>query len=127
MVFRGNGTPLCRVHSWQAGNRRQCRGAGNAALRGKRRACPQNRGTLAARRAEEFIAELQSLNISADPQSAARIFTDVHRLALTYSLTSYDAAYLELALRRGLPLATLDDGLIRASRAARVSVVTMAA
>jgi predicted nucleic acid-binding protein len=85
----------------------------------------QNRGMLAARRAEQFIAELQSLNITVDPQSTARIFTDVHRLALTYRLTSYDAAYLELALRCELQLATLDGEMIRASWAAGVSVIAM--
>jgi predicted nucleic acid-binding protein len=87
----------------------------------------QNRGTLAAPKAAEFISELQSLNISADPESMARVFPDVHSIALTYRLTSYDAAYLELALRRDLPLATLDDDLIRASRAAGVSVITLTA
>ena len=83
----------------------------------------QNRGTLAAPKAEDFIAELQALRIAADVESAARVFGDVHRLALTYRLTSYDAAYLELALRRSLPLATLDDDLIRASKAAGVTVL----
>jgi predicted nucleic acid-binding protein len=86
----------------------------------------QNRGVLAAQKADEFIAELQSLNITLDEASAARIFPDVHRLALAHRLTSYDAAYLEVALRRGLPLATLDDDLIRASRAAGVSVIALA-
>jgi predicted nucleic acid-binding protein len=85
----------------------------------------QNRGILAAQKADEFIAELQSLTITPDEASAARIFPDVHRLALAYRLTSYDAAYLELALRRGLPLATLDDDLMRASRAAGVSVIAL--
>jgi predicted nucleic acid-binding protein len=83
----------------------------------------QNRGTLAAPKAEDFIAELQALRSSADAQSAARVFGDVHGLALAYRLTSYDAAYLELALRRSLPLATLDDDLIRASKAAGVTVL----
>ena len=46
-----------------------------------------------------------------------------HHLALTYRLTSYDAAFLESALRRSLPLATLDDDLIRASKAAGVTVL----
>jgi predicted nucleic acid-binding protein len=50
----------------------------------------------------------------------------LHRLALAHRLTSYDAAYLEVVLRRGLPLATLDDDLIRASRAAGVSVIALA-
>lgn len=83
----------------------------------------QNNGTLAASKAAQFIAELQSLNITADPDSAARVFTDVHRVALAYRLTSYDAAYLELAMRQSLPLATLDDDLIQASKAAGVPVL----
>jgi len=83
----------------------------------------QNRGTLSGRKADEFIVELQSLNIRGDPQSAARVFREVHQLALTYRLTSYDAADLELALRRGLPIATLDDDLIQASKAAGVAVL----
>ncbi len=83
----------------------------------------QNLGTLAAAKADEFIAELQALNIRADEESALRIYGDVHRLAVAHRLTSYDAAYLELALRRSLPLATLDDDLIRASQLAGVAVI----
>jgi predicted nucleic acid-binding protein len=74
-------------------------------------------------RYEAFIAELQAPRIVADAESAARIFNGVHRLALDHRLTSYDAAYLELALRHGLPLATLNDELIRASKAAGVTVL----
>ncbi len=66
----------------------------------------QNRGTLAAPKADQFLAELKALRIAADAECVARVFGDVHRLALAYRLTSYDAAYLELALRHGLPLAT---------------------
>ena len=83
----------------------------------------QNRGTLAAPKADQFIVELKALRIVADAESAARVFNGVHRLALDHRLTSYDAAYLELALRHGLPLATLDDELIRASKAAGVTVL----
>ncbi len=83
----------------------------------------QNRGVLPAPKADQFIAELQALNIRADDESATRIFSDVHRLALAYRLTSYDAAYLEVAQRRSLPLATLDDDLLRASGRAGVLVI----
>ena len=83
----------------------------------------QSRGRLSAKDADEFLVELQSLNITVDEESRGRILTDVHRLALAYRLTSYDAAYLEVAMRRGLPLATLDDGLLRASKAAGVTVL----
>lgn len=72
-------------------------------------------GSLTAPLASEFIAELQSLDIRADEQGPENIFGDVYRLAIAHRLTSYDAAYLELALRRDLPLATLDDDLVRAS------------
>ena len=44
-------------------------------------------------------------------------------LALRHTLTVYDAAYLELALRLKLPLATLDQELVRAARAAGVAVL----
>jgi predicted nucleic acid-binding protein len=80
-------------------------------------------GTLAAPKADQFIVELKALRIAADAESSARVFDGVHRLALDHRLTSYDAAYLELALRHGLPLATLDDELIRASKAAGVTVL----
>jgi predicted nucleic acid-binding protein len=45
------------------------------------------------------------------------------RLADLYGLTVYDAAYLELAQRRRLPLATLDAALARAARAAGVELL----
>ena len=83
----------------------------------------QNRGTLALAAARAFIVELQSLDIRADEESATRILTDVHGLALTHGLTSYDAAYLEVALRRNLPLATLDADLVQASKNAGVTVL----
>jgi predicted nucleic acid-binding protein len=83
----------------------------------------QNSGTLAASKAAEFITQLQSLDIAADDAGVAHVLTEVHRLALTYRLTSYDAAYLELAIRLNLALATLDDELMRAGRAAGVALV----
>jgi predicted nucleic acid-binding protein len=51
------------------------------------------------------------IRIDRDPQEAG-----VLRLARTHRLTVYDAAYLELALREGIPLATLDDPLSAAAR-----------
>jgi predicted nucleic acid-binding protein len=83
----------------------------------------QKDGFLTALRADEFLASLNQLNISENPDSSNHIFTDVHRLAVAYRLTSYDASYLELALRRNLPLATLDHELIAASKAAGVTLL----
>jgi predicted nucleic acid-binding protein len=74
-------------------------------------------GILTALKVDEFLATLSKLNITVDPDSSDRILSDVHRLAVTHRLTSYDASYLELALRRQLPLATLDNELIAACKA----------
>jgi len=50
------------------------------------------------------------------------LLRDAHRLALAYRLTGYDAAYLELALRKRLPLASLDKALNKAAVAAGVAL-----
>ena len=48
-------------------------------------------------------------------------------LAARFGLSAYDAAYLELALRRSLPLATLDDTLLAAMTRAGVSTAVLQA
>ena len=70
----------------------------------------------------QFLRELQSFDITIDPQNSSRIFQDVLSVAQMHKLTAYDAAYLELALREGLPIATLDRGLRRAADAAGVKI-----
>ena len=66
------------------------------------------------------VAALSALPIEVD--SAAEL-AGVLSIARRLGLTSYDAAYLELAQRRGLPLATLDDKLRQAGKALKVTVV----
>ncbi len=78
----------------------------------------QRDGVITGFKVDAFLKELGSLNIIVDRDGTDRILTDVHRLAITYRLTSYDAAYLELTIRKRLPLATLDDKLIRACKSA---------
>ena len=56
---------------------------------------------------------------SPDPESVLQL----PALALKHQLTAYDAAYLELALRLGLPIATKDDALKRAMAACGVKTV----
>ncbi len=80
-------------------------------------------GIITGEKADAFIALLQSLNITLDREGADRILTEVYSLAVTYRLTSYDAAYLELAIRKKLPLATLDAELIRACRSAGAALL----
>ena len=81
------------------------------------------KGFLPAHKAVAFLENLAALPIDVDMESASRILTDVHRLAIQYRLSSYDAAYLELALRRNLPLATLDEELREACKAAGVPML----
>lgn len=69
-------------------------------------------------KAAEFLAALGSFDIAIDQDGTDRVLTEVYRLAIAYHLTGYDAVYLELALRKNLPLATLDEALARACRAA---------
>jgi predicted nucleic acid-binding protein len=61
-------------------------------------------------------------SIIADDAGVAGMLTGVHRLALSSRLTSYDAAYLALALQLDLPLATRDNELICAARR-RISIL----
>lgn len=71
---------------------------------------------------QRFIALLGRLNIVTDQATAAHALGDTLNLARRYKLSAYDAAYLELALRTGLPLATLDAGLAKAAKAACVPI-----
>jgi predicted nucleic acid-binding protein len=67
----------------------------------------------------ELIA---GLPISVDPETTARAWREVLNLARAEELTAYDAAYLELAVRRGLPLMTKDEELAEAARRIGVEV-----
>jgi predicted nucleic acid-binding protein len=78
------------------------------------------KGLLTTSRVAEFFEDLAVMRIIVDIESADRVLTDVYRLATRHRLTAYDAAYLELALRRNLPVATLDVELQNACRATGV-------
>ena len=69
---------------------------------------------------ESFLEMLQATQIEADSATFTQALTDTLQLARRYRLSSYDASYLELALRAALPLATLDDDLRRAAQKAGV-------
>jgi len=72
--------------------------------------------------AARFIELLESLPITTDDATASRALHSSYQLAREYYLTAYDAAYLELAMRLGAPLATLDQQLIVASKKAGVKI-----
>jgi predicted nucleic acid-binding protein len=68
----------------------------------------------------QFLTLLKSLPITTDDETAARAWQETVQLARSHNLSVYDAAYLELAMRRGLPLATLDEDLEAAAAAVGV-------
>jgi predicted nucleic acid-binding protein len=74
----------------------------------------ERRGRIALAEARRFARLLLSLPIVVDPVGRRRAFDATHAMARRHGLTSYDAAYLELATRLGIPLATL-DGPLRAA------------
>lgn len=69
-----------------------------------------------------FLAILEAFPIAVDDETVTRAWADTTHLARAHNLSAYDAAYLELALRRGLPLATLDDKLKAAAAAVGVAL-----
>ncbi len=82
----------------------------------------QRTGSLSTDKARGFLEDLRSLDIAVDGEALSHIFGDVHRLAVEYGLSGYDAADLELAIRKGLPLATLDEDLQKAAQTAGVEL-----
>lgn len=83
----------------------------------------ERRGRIPRPKMESFVRVLQELRVSVENESPATVLGPALQIGREYGLTSYDASYLELAMRRGLPLATLDRRLIDAAGRAGVELV----
>jgi predicted nucleic acid-binding protein len=86
----------------------------NVLLMGERR----KRSTQA--KATKWLRFLSALPIAVDTQTPHLAFDPILGLARSHKLTACDAAYLELAMRLGLPLAARDDSLEKAAQAVGV-------
>lgn len=82
----------------------------------------ESNGVVTEADSQRYIALLGRLNVTIDQATAAHALSGALNLARRYKLSAYDAAYLELALRTGLPLATLDADLAKAATTAGVSI-----
>jgi predicted nucleic acid-binding protein len=82
-------------------------------------------GVLDAASRHAFLSLLRGLSIDVDIHTAAAAFGDTLALARDHRLSAYDAAYLELALRRNLPLATRDVALAAAARRSGVKLASL--
>jgi predicted nucleic acid-binding protein len=65
----------------------------------------------------QFLAILRAFPIAVDDQTVAHAWSDTMHLARAHNLSSYDASYLELAIRLGLPMAA-QDGKLKAAAVA---------
>ena len=77
----------------------------------------ERRQRLTQARARRMLAVLAGLPIATDETTGARVLHDIVPIARHHRLTTYDAAYLELALRLARPLATRDRALLAAAAA----------
>jgi len=83
----------------------------------------ERKGRITVRQSDAFIADLSKLGIEWDNEAPDRAFTHLLPLCRTHRLTSYDSIYLDLAMRRSLPLATLDEDLRKAARKVGVDLL----
>jgi predicted nucleic acid-binding protein len=82
----------------------------------------EGRNELPVARSHAFLNSIEAAPIVCDTATYARALHETLELARRYRLSAYDASYLELALRSGLPLATLDADLRRAAGTAGVKL-----
>jgi predicted nucleic acid-binding protein len=82
----------------------------------------ERRGRATRAQALRFLDDLQSLPIRVESSEESSPMASLLRLAAERGLTAYDAAYLDCAARKGLALATLDEKLRQAGRAAGVEL-----
>jgi len=83
------------------------------------------RERISVKDAQQFLDDLEVLPIQIDTADRNSLRKRVFQLAKQSGLTAYDAAYLELAVRKSLPLATLDGQLREAAREAHAALIEL--
>lgn len=71
-----------------------------------------------------IIALLSDLPIIVEQEPPERMIKEIFTLARKHKLSSYDASYLDLAMRKGLPIATLDKNLLAAAKRGKVLILS---
>ena len=69
-----------------------------------------------------FITLLSELPIMIEQEPPERMIHEILALARAHKLSSYDASYLDLAMRKGLPIASIDKNLLAAATRSRVPI-----
>lgn len=70
-----------------------------------------------------FLALFSELPIVVEQEPPERMIKEILAIAREHALSSYDASYLDLAMRKGLPVATLDKQLLAAAKRSKVEIV----
>jgi predicted nucleic acid-binding protein len=83
------------------------------------------RGRMSIAKRDEIFQDLLDFPITIDEETNRHAWNTTTALADKHMLTPYDACYLELAQRLGLPLATQDVALINAANSAKVKLVKL--
>jgi predicted nucleic acid-binding protein len=78
------------------------------------------KGLVTEARGGAFLEMLEGVDIEVDTATFEHALSDTLQLARRYRLSAYDASYLELALRQGVAIATLDEDLLKAAKKAGV-------
>ena len=82
----------------------------------------ERNGEITIAQTEAFTSQLENLPITVDSSTWRQSFARTMVLARSYGLSSYDAAYLELAVRESLTLASLDRTLVKAAEKAGIGI-----
>lgn len=83
----------------------------------------ERKGRIKSEQSTDFIHQIVQLHLEIDGSAASRAFGEILHLATAHRLTTYDAAYLDVALRSKLPLATLDEPLRKAAKSLGVKLL----
>ncbi|HOW71501.1 MAG TPA: type II toxin-antitoxin system VapC family toxin [Phycisphaerae bacterium] len=75
----------------------------------------EREGRLTAADVTRVLDLIRELSIAIEEETSRRTVGEILALARTHQLSAYDASYLELAMRKGLKLATLDESLQEAA------------
>jgi len=76
----------------------------------------ERRGRMDRAGSTRFIALLEQLPIHIEQEVTPRAWREIIALAREHQLSTYDATYLQMAMRHGIPLATLDSALQKAAQ-----------
>lgn len=85
----------------------------------------EKKGRIAAADARSFISLVESLGVAIDFETPRRAWSDVLALARAEGLTTYDAAYLELAMRLRATLVSKDSDLLKAATGSGVKTLAL--